>query len=157
MTAHSEFPNWHQLVRPVQVMAKGMHLPVIVAQAGLVIFLILKTCIFDLRKSDGSSENTPSFWAVSLTTPYFLKWKISAKHCTGQQPIWTEQSGPENLDSATRSQLRRGSEICISLAQSMLVISSRQIFWIGANLVTSGQPRNVTEAMPRLFDIRYRD
>ena len=57
----------------------------------------------------------------------------------GQNLLWTEQSDPSNLDP-------------ISWPRSA---TSEEIFWTGANQ-PNGLPRNATEALPRLHDIRYR-
>ncbi|QRW20165.1 beta-hexosaminidase [Rhizoctonia solani] len=51
----------------------------------------------------------------------------------GQSLLWTEQSDPSNLDSIVWPRAAAGAEV----------------FWTGGN-------RNVTEALPRLHDIRYR-
>jgi hypothetical protein len=57
----------------------------------------------------------------------------------GQQLLWTEQSSPENLDSIVWPR----------------AASSAEVFWTGATLPDSS-PRNVSSALPRLHDIRYR-
>lgn len=57
----------------------------------------------------------------------------------GQNLLWTEQSGPENLDSITWPR----------------AATSAEVFWTGATL-PDGTARNVEEALPRLHDIRYR-
>ncbi|KAG9122433.1 N-acetyl-glucosamine-6-phosphate deacetylase, partial [Ceratobasidium sp. 392] len=51
----------------------------------------------------------------------------------GQSLLWTEQSDPSNLDSQLWPR----------------AASTAEVFWTGAN-------RNVTEALPRLHDVRYR-
>ncbi|CAE6464182.1 unnamed protein product [Rhizoctonia solani] len=51
----------------------------------------------------------------------------------GQSLLWTEQSDPSNLDPIVWPR----------------AAASAEVFWTGAN-------RNVTEALPRLHDIRYR-
>jgi hexosaminidase len=51
----------------------------------------------------------------------------------GQSLLWTEQSDPSNLDPVVWPR----------------AAASAEVFWTGAN-------RNVTEALPRLHDIRYR-
>jgi len=56
----------------------------------------------------------------------------------GQQLLWTEQSGPENLDSIVWPR----------------AASSAEIFWSATQ--PGGVPLNVTEALPRLTDFRYR-
>lgn len=58
---------------------------------------------------------------------------------TGQQLLWAEQSSPENLDSIVWPR----------------AASSAEVFWTGATL-PNGSPRNVTEALPRLHDFRFR-
>ena len=58
---------------------------------------------------------------------------------TGQQLLWTEQSGPENLDSIAWPR----------------AASSAEVFWTGATL-PDGSPRNVSSALPRLHDLRFR-
>lgn len=57
----------------------------------------------------------------------------------GQQLLWTEQSSPENLDSIVWPR----------------AASSAEVFWTGATL-PDGSPRNVSSALPRLHDLRYR-
>ena len=57
----------------------------------------------------------------------------------GQQPLWTEQSGPENLDSIAWPR----------------AASSAEVFWSGASL-PDGSSRNVSSALPRLHDFRFR-
>jgi len=57
----------------------------------------------------------------------------------GQQLLWTEQSGPENLDSIVWPR----------------AAVSAEIFWTGANL-PDGTPLSVVSALPRLHDLRYR-
>ncbi|KAG2359682.1 glycoside hydrolase family 20 protein [Suillus spraguei] len=52
--------------------------------------------------------------------------------------LWSEQSGPENLDPIVWPR----------------AASSAEIFWSGQQ--PTGAPLNVTEALPRLQDIRYR-
>jgi len=52
----------------------------------------------------------------------------------GQQALWTEQSGPENLDSIVWPR----------------AVASAEVFWTGAS-----RP-SVQEALPRLHDVRYR-
>ncbi|EGN97893.1 glycoside hydrolase family 20 protein [Serpula lacrymans var. lacrymans S7.3] len=56
----------------------------------------------------------------------------------GQQLLWSEQSGPQNLDSIVWPRAATSSEI----------------FWSAAQ--PGGAALNVTEALPRLHDIRYR-
>ncbi|KAN0087813.1 glycoside hydrolase family 20 protein [Tylopilus felleus] len=56
----------------------------------------------------------------------------------GEQILWTEQSGPQNLDSIVWPR----------------AASSAEIFWSGKQ--PSGAPLNVSEALPRLQDVRYR-
>ena len=58
---------------------------------------------------------------------------------TGEQLLWTEQSGPENLDSIAWPR----------------AASSAEVFWTGATL-PDGSPRNVSTALPRLHDFRFR-
>ncbi|KZW01500.1 N-acetylhexosaminidase [Exidia glandulosa HHB12029] len=57
----------------------------------------------------------------------------------GQNLLWAEQSDASNLDS-------------IAWPRSA---ASAEIFWTGANQ-PNGVPRNSTEALPRLHDIRFR-
>jgi hexosaminidase len=57
----------------------------------------------------------------------------------GQQQMWTEQTSAENLDS---------------IAWPRAAVAA-EVFWTGA-MLPDGSPRNVTEALPRLHDIRYR-
>lgn len=52
---------------------------------------------------------------------------------TGQSLLWTEQSDPSNLDPILWPRAAAVAEV----------------FWTGAS-------RNVTEALPRLHDVRYR-
>ncbi|KIN96874.1 glycoside hydrolase family 20 protein [Pisolithus tinctorius Marx 270] len=56
----------------------------------------------------------------------------------GEQLLWTEQSGPQNLDSIVWPR----------------AASSAEIFWSAKQ--PGGAPLNVSEALPRLQDIRYR-
>ncbi|EIW81469.1 glycoside hydrolase family 20 protein [Coniophora puteana RWD-64-598 SS2] len=56
----------------------------------------------------------------------------------GEQILWTEQSGPENLEPVVWPR----------------AASSAEVFWSAAQ--PSGQPLNATEALPRLHDVRYR-
>jgi hexosaminidase len=56
----------------------------------------------------------------------------------GEQLLWSEQSGPQNLDPIVWPR----------------AASSAEIFWSGKQ--PTGAPLNVTEALPRLQDIRYR-
>ncbi|KAF8512648.1 beta-hexosaminidase [Hysterangium stoloniferum] len=56
----------------------------------------------------------------------------------GQQLLWAEQSGPQNLESIVWPR----------------AAASAEVFWTGA--VASGRPRDVVEALPRLHDLRYR-
>ncbi|KZT59402.1 glycoside hydrolase family 20 protein [Calocera cornea HHB12733] len=57
----------------------------------------------------------------------------------GQQLLWTEQSGPENVDPIVWPR----------------AAASAEVFWTGAN-GPDGLPRNSTEALARLHDVRYR-
>jgi len=57
----------------------------------------------------------------------------------GESLLWTEQSDPDNLDS---------------IAWPRAAVSA-EVFWTGANL-PDGNPRNVTEAISRLHDVRFR-
>ncbi|KZT28732.1 glycoside hydrolase family 20 protein [Neolentinus lepideus HHB14362 ss-1] len=57
----------------------------------------------------------------------------------GEQLLWTEQSSPNNLDSIVWPR----------------AAASAEVFWTGAT-GPSGSPLNVTEALPRLHDIRFR-
>ncbi|KAF8133373.1 glycoside hydrolase family 20 protein [Boletus edulis] len=56
----------------------------------------------------------------------------------GQHILWAEQSGPENMDSIVWPR----------------AASSAEIFWSAKQ--PSGAPLNVSEALPRLHDVRYR-
>lgn len=56
----------------------------------------------------------------------------------GQIPLWSEQSGPENLDSIVWPR----------------AASAAEVFWSGG--MSNGTPLNVTQALPRLHDVRYR-
>ncbi|KAG1836126.1 glycoside hydrolase family 20 protein [Suillus subalutaceus] len=56
----------------------------------------------------------------------------------GEQLLWSEQSGPQNLDPIVWPR----------------AASSAEIFWSGQQ--PTGAPLNVTEALPRLQDLRYR-
>ncbi|KAG6372770.1 glycoside hydrolase family 20 protein [Boletus reticuloceps] len=56
----------------------------------------------------------------------------------GEQILWAEQSGPENLDSIVWPR----------------AVSAAEIFWSAKQ--PSGAPLNVSEALPRLHDVRYR-
>ena len=62
----------------------------------------------------------------------------------GQSLLWTEQSGPENLDSIVWPRAAAGAEV----------------FWTGNTLPTSmgGGPRNESAgtALPRLHDVSFR-
>ncbi|TFK48771.1 beta-hexosaminidase [Heliocybe sulcata] len=57
----------------------------------------------------------------------------------GEQLLWTEQSSPNNLDSIVWPR----------------AAASAEVFWTGAT-GPSGAPLNVTEALPRLHDVRFR-
>jgi hexosaminidase len=57
----------------------------------------------------------------------------------GQHLLWTEQSGPQNLDPVVWPR----------------AASSAEVFWTGATM-PNGQPRDVGEALARLHDLRYR-
>ncbi|KAF9483398.1 N-acetylhexosaminidase [Pholiota conissans] len=57
----------------------------------------------------------------------------------GQQLLWTEQSGPENMDSIIWPR----------------AAASAEVFWTGATL-PDGSPLNGTTALPRLHDVRFR-
>ncbi|EJU02942.1 N-acetylhexosaminidase [Dacryopinax primogenitus] len=57
----------------------------------------------------------------------------------GQQLLWTEQSGPENVDPIIWPR----------------AAASAEVFWTGAN-GPDGLPRNSSEALERLHDVRYR-
>ncbi|KAG2096294.1 glycoside hydrolase family 20 protein [Suillus discolor] len=56
----------------------------------------------------------------------------------GEQILWSEQSGPQNVDSIVWPR----------------AASSAEIFWSGKQ--PTGAALNVTEALPRLHDVRYR-
>lgn len=56
----------------------------------------------------------------------------------GQQLLWTEQSGPQNLDSIVWPR----------------AAASAEIFWTGGSLANGGP--NVSEALPRLHELRFR-
>ncbi|KAG2341533.1 glycoside hydrolase family 20 protein [Suillus weaverae] len=56
----------------------------------------------------------------------------------GEQLLWSEQSAPQNLDPIVWPR----------------AASSAEIFWSGKQ--PTGAPLNVTEALPRLHDVRYR-
>lgn len=60
-------------------------------------------------------------------------------HSPGQQLLWTEQSGPQNLEPIAWPR----------------AAASAEVFWTGATL-PSGNARNVADALPRLHDLRYR-
>lgn len=56
----------------------------------------------------------------------------------GEQLLWSEQSGPQNVDPIVWPR----------------AASSAEIFWSAKQ--PTGAPLNVTEALPRLHDVRYR-
>lgn len=56
----------------------------------------------------------------------------------GQQLLWTEQSGPENLDPVAWPR----------------AAASAEVFWTGKTL-PDGTAANVQNALPRLHDVRY--
>ncbi|KAG1725007.1 glycoside hydrolase family 20 protein [Suillus paluster] len=56
----------------------------------------------------------------------------------GEQALWSEQSGPQNVDPIVWPR----------------AASSAEIFWSGKQ--PTGAALNVTEALPRLHDVRYR-
>ncbi|EKM55102.1 glycoside hydrolase family 20 protein [Phanerochaete carnosa HHB-10118-sp] len=56
----------------------------------------------------------------------------------GQIPIWSEQSGPENLDPIVWPR----------------AASAAEVFWSGG--YSNGAALNVTDALPRLHDMRFR-
>ncbi|KII91043.1 glycoside hydrolase family 20 protein [Plicaturopsis crispa FD-325 SS-3] len=80
-------------------------------------------------------------WSHSYTFDPLANLHESQQHLVlgGMQPLWTEQSGPENLDSIVWPR----------------AASSAEIFWTGA-LLPDGSPRNVFSALPRLHDLRFR-
>ncbi|KIJ54523.1 glycoside hydrolase family 20 protein [Sphaerobolus stellatus SS14] len=57
----------------------------------------------------------------------------------GEQLLWTEQSGPQNMEPIVWPR----------------AAASAEVFWTGATL-PSGQAANVQEALPRLHDLRFR-
>ncbi|KAI0088595.1 beta-hexosaminidase [Irpex rosettiformis] len=57
----------------------------------------------------------------------------------GEQVLWSEQSGPQNLDSIIWPR----------------AAASAEVFWTGPTL-PDGTPRNVQSALPRLYDLRFR-
>ncbi|KAJ3753367.1 N-acetylhexosaminidase [Lentinula raphanica] len=59
----------------------------------------------------------------------------------GEQLLWTEQSGPENLDSIVWPR----------------AASSAEVFWTGDTLPDGfHRVQNISEALPRLHEVRYR-
>ncbi|GJE96907.1 glycoside hydrolase family 20 protein [Phanerochaete sordida] len=56
----------------------------------------------------------------------------------GQIPLWSEQSGPENMDSIVWPR----------------AASAAEVFWSGG--VSNGAALNASDALPRLHDIRFR-
>ncbi|KAH8108516.1 N-acetylhexosaminidase [Phellopilus nigrolimitatus] len=57
----------------------------------------------------------------------------------GEHALWTEQSGPQNLDPIVWPRAASGAEV----------------FWTGATL-PGGAPRNGSSALPRLHDVSFR-
>ncbi|KIP03090.1 glycoside hydrolase family 20 protein [Phlebiopsis gigantea 11061_1 CR5-6] len=80
-------------------------------------------------------------WHRTYTFDPFMNLSASQHQLVlgGQQPLWTEQSEPENLDSIVWPR----------------AASSAEVFWTGATL-PDGLPRNVSSALPRLHDLRFR-
>ncbi|KIP03087.1 glycoside hydrolase family 20 protein [Phlebiopsis gigantea 11061_1 CR5-6] len=80
-------------------------------------------------------------WQKSYTFDPLANITESQQHLVmgGQQLLWTEQSGPENLDAIAWPR----------------AASSAEVFWTGATL-PDGTPRNVSSALPRLHDFRFR-
>ncbi|PSS34074.1 hypothetical protein PHLCEN_2v1868 [Hermanssonia centrifuga] len=80
-------------------------------------------------------------WQRSYTFDPLANITESQQHLVlgGQQLLWTEQSSPENMDSIMWPR----------------AASSAEVFWTGATL-PDGSPRNVSSALPRLHDFRFR-
>ncbi|KII91062.1 glycoside hydrolase family 20 protein [Plicaturopsis crispa FD-325 SS-3] len=80
-------------------------------------------------------------WSHSYTFDPLANITSSQRHLIlgGQHLLWTEQSGPENLDSIVWPRAASGAEV----------------FWTGATL-PDGKPLNVSTALPRLHDLRFR-
>ena len=57
---------------------------------------------------------------------------------SGQVPLWSEQSSPENLDPIVWPR----------------AASAAEVFWSGGK--SNGMPLNVSMTLPRLHDIRFR-
>lgn len=92
-------------------------------------------------------------WTISqlLNKPLFLAVRGLPSHHSfcierqpvraGQQLLWTEQSGPQNLDSIVWPR----------------AASSAEVFWTGETLPDGfNRIGNLSEALPRLHDLRYR-
>ncbi|KAI0345602.1 N-acetylhexosaminidase [Trametopsis cervina] len=91
---------------------------------------------------DGNSWCDPfKTWQRSYVFDPFANLTESQKSLVlgGQQVLWTEQSGPENLDSIVWPR----------------AVSSAEVFWTGPT-PQDGSSRNVSSALPRLHDHRFR-
>lgn len=102
-------------MRPLQNLATSIH--------------FRSCCQLDRRRS----ETCPR-WYVPLT---FFTFSIRESQCPiallGQHLLWTEQSGPSNLDSIVWPR----------------AAASAELFW-------SGPGHNVSDALPRLHDFSFR-
>jgi len=80
-------------------------------------------------------------WQVIYSFDPYKGTTASQQHLIfgGQTALWTEQSGPENMDSIIWPR----------------AASAAEVFWTGATL-SDGTPRSFDEALPRLHDWRYR-
>ncbi|KAJ3551626.1 hypothetical protein NM688_g4597 [Phlebia brevispora] len=97
------------------------------------------------KRQDGVFSQAEWSWLMSCLQSYTFDPLANISEAQqylvlgGQQLLWTEQSGPENLDSIAWPR----------------AASSAEVFWTGATF-PDGSPRNVTGALPRLHDLRFR-
>ncbi|KAJ7505802.1 beta-hexosaminidase [Mycena galericulata] len=80
-------------------------------------------------------------WEKSYTFDPLINLTSAQKHLVlgGQQLLWTEQADPHNLDSIVWPR----------------AATSAEVFWTGGR-PPDGSPLAVTEALPRLHELRYR-
>ena len=114
--------------------------------------------IWPTCKSDFVGTSTcPRRYVITVWT-FYSPIDLSS---IGQQLLWTEQSGPENLDSIVWPRAAVSAEVRWLLflksyfSELHYYMSCQQVFWTGANL-PNGPARNVLNAMPRLHDLRFR-
>lgn len=77
-------------------------------------------------------------FGTSLSLLSFHGFLLGFFEYLGQIPLWSEQSSPANLDSIVWPR----------------AASAAEVFWTGG--MSNNMPLNVSSALPRLHDIRYR-